>query len=55
MQHVFHPPARLPAWQGDDRRSRIVFITRDMDRKFLEESLASYREPAKRLEAMQKK
>ena len=55
VQHVFHPPARLPAWQGDDRRSRIVFITRDIDRKFLEESLASYREPAKRLEAMQKK
>jgi G3E family GTPase len=55
VQHVFHPPARLPAWPTDERRSRIVFITRDIDRKFLEESLASYREPAKRLEATPKK
>jgi G3E family GTPase len=52
VQHVFHPPARLPGWPSADRRSRLVFITRDMDRKFLEESLASYREPARRLEAM---
>lgn len=31
VQHVFHSPARLPAWPDDDRRSRIVFITRDLD------------------------
>ena len=49
VQHLFHPPARLPAWPGADRRSRIVFITRDIDRKFLEESLASYKDPARRL------
>ena len=54
VQHVFHPPARLPGWPSDDRRSRIVFITRDIDRKFLEESIASYREPAKRLDAAQR-
>ncbi len=28
VQHVFHPPARLPEWPGDDRRTRLVFITR---------------------------
>jgi G3E family GTPase len=52
VQHLFHPPARLPGWPGADRRSRIVFITRDIDRKFLEESLASYKDPAKRLAEM---
>jgi len=31
-QHVFHPPVTLDAWSGDDRRSRIVFITRNLER-----------------------
>lgn len=31
VQHVFHPPIRLDAWPSDDRRTRIVFITRDLD------------------------
>jgi G3E family GTPase len=28
VQHVFHPPVTLAAWPSDDRRSRLVFITR---------------------------
>jgi G3E family GTPase len=36
VQHIFHPPARLPAWSDDDRRSRIVFITRGIDRETIE-------------------
>jgi len=36
VQHVFHPPAALPAWPGADRRSRIVFITRDLGRAAVE-------------------
>jgi G3E family GTPase len=28
VQHVFHPPAWLARWPSDDRRSRIIFITR---------------------------
>jgi G3E family GTPase len=32
VQHIFHPPVRLPAWPDEDRRSRIVFITRGLDR-----------------------
>lgn len=36
VQHVFHPPVRLEAWPDDDRRSRIVFITRDLDRDTIE-------------------
>jgi G3E family GTPase len=30
VQHIFHPPATLDAWPGDDRRSRLVFITRNI-------------------------
>jgi G3E family GTPase len=31
VQHVFHPPTSLPSWPDDDRRTRLVFITCDMD------------------------
>jgi G3E family GTPase len=31
VQHIFHPPIELPAWPSDDRRTRIVFITRGLD------------------------
>jgi G3E family GTPase len=31
-QHLFHPPVTLESWSGDDRRSRIVFITRNLER-----------------------
>ncbi|MDB5602540.1 MAG: GTP-binding protein [Xanthobacteraceae bacterium] len=30
VQHVFHPPARLPRWPDADRRTRLVFVTRDL-------------------------
>jgi len=36
-QHVFHPPVTLEVWPSDDRRSRIVFIGRNLER----ESVAS--------------
>ncbi|MDR3495649.1 MAG: GTP-binding protein [Ancalomicrobiaceae bacterium] len=35
VQHVMHPPARLPAWPDADRRTRLVFITRDLDERFV--------------------
>ena len=31
VQHVFHPPVRLPRWPDGDARTRIVLITRDLD------------------------
>jgi len=31
VQHVLHPPASLPAWPDGDRRTRLVFITRDIE------------------------
>lgn len=30
VQHVFHPPVWLDAWPSDDKRTRIVFIVRDI-------------------------
>jgi len=30
VQHVFHPTARLERWPDEDRRTRLVFITRDL-------------------------
>jgi len=42
VQHLFHPPVVLPAWPGDDRRSRLVFITRDLDQEVLSKSLADF-------------
>jgi G3E family GTPase len=30
VQHVFHPPAQLDAWPDEDRRTRMVFIVRDV-------------------------
>jgi G3E family GTPase len=30
VQHVFHPPAQLAAWPDADRRTRMVFIVRDI-------------------------
>jgi len=38
VHHVFHPPVLLSTWTDDDRRSRIVFITRGLERAEVEES-----------------
>jgi G3E family GTPase len=36
VQHVFHPPVSLDAWPQGERRTRIVFILKDMDPGFVE-------------------
>lgn len=38
VHHVFHPPVRLDAWPDGDRRSRVVFITRDLPGAAIEQS-----------------
>ena len=35
IQKLFHPPAELAEWPSDDRRSRIVFITRNLDETYV--------------------
>jgi G3E family GTPase len=43
VQHMFHEPVLLPAWpEGDSRASRIVFITRDLDRATVEAGLLAF-------------
>jgi G3E family GTPase len=42
VQHVFHPPVLLPEWPSEDRRTRMVFITRDLPRETIETSLAAF-------------
>ncbi len=36
VQHVIHVPAILPAWPDADRRTRLVFIVKDLDKGFVE-------------------
>ena len=38
VQHLFHPPELLDAWPGSERNSRIVFITRDVERSAVEQT-----------------
>ncbi len=47
VQHLFHEPVLLPAWPpGDDRRSRLVFITRDLDRDTVAAGLRAFEQAA---------
>lgn len=48
VQHLFHPPVKLACWpEGDDRRSRLVFILRDLDRATVEKGLLAFAESAR--------
>ncbi len=42
VQHIVHPPVHLRRWPDADRRSRIVFIVRGLDRHRIERSLAVF-------------
>lgn len=39
VQHASHPPESLDSWPGDDRDTRIVFITHGLQRADLESTL----------------
>ncbi|SDC49709.1 CobW family GTP-binding protein [Belnapia rosea] len=47
VQHLFHPPAMLERWPDEDRRSRLVFILRDLDRATVEKGLMAFAESAR--------
>jgi G3E family GTPase len=47
VQHVVHTPEHLEAWPDEDRRSRIVFIVRGLEREPLEASLAAFNRAAR--------
>lgn len=40
VQHLFHPPVTLDAWPSGDRRTRLVFIVRDISEADLRGTLA---------------
>jgi G3E family GTPase len=40
VQHLFHPPVELERWPSADRRTRMVFITRNIDPEELRGTLA---------------
>jgi G3E family GTPase len=42
VQHVIHPVTTLDAWPSDDRRTRLVFITRDLPAGLIERTLAKF-------------
>ncbi len=47
VQHIFHPPARLDKWPDDDRRTRMVFITRDIAQAELEQLFKAFTDPVR--------
>ncbi len=50
VQHVFHPPAMLDEWPDADRRSKLVFITRNIERGTIERLFAAFTEQAREAE-----
>ena len=42
VQHVFHPPRELEGWPSEDRRTRLVFITRAIPRAVIESTLSKF-------------
>jgi G3E family GTPase len=46
VQHIVHPPTHLARWPDGDRRSRIVFIVRDLEQDLIERSLAAFHRQA---------
>jgi len=43
VQHLFHPPVELPSWPDEaDKRSKIVFITRDIGRQAIEDTFKAF-------------
>jgi G3E family GTPase len=41
VQHLFHPPIELAEWPSNDRQTRIVFITRGIERGTVENLFAA--------------
>jgi G3E family GTPase len=47
VQHVFHPPAWLEAWPDDDRTTRIVVISQELDAGWLQDLLEALEDEVK--------
>ena len=42
VQSIFHPPVRLAAWPDEDRRTRLVVITRDLGEDYVVRLFAAF-------------
>jgi len=42
VQHVLYPEAELDHWPKEDRRSRFVFIVRDLEPEFVNKVLRDF-------------
>ncbi len=42
VQKVLHPPIRLQAWPGTDRRTRLVMITKDISESYIRRLFAAF-------------
>ncbi|MBR1177171.1 GTP-binding protein [Bradyrhizobium sp. KB893862 SZCCT0404] len=42
VQHVFHPPSELSSWPSKERSTRLVFITRGIQRALIESTLSKF-------------
>lgn len=42
VQHILHPPFMMKRWPGKDRRTRLVFITRDIQEDALRDTLKMF-------------
>ncbi|HQZ45873.1 MAG TPA: GTP-binding protein [Usitatibacteraceae bacterium] len=42
VQHTLYPAAQLPSWPDADRRTRLVFIVRDLEESFVARTLESF-------------
>lgn len=42
VQHVFNRPRQLEAWPSSDRRTRLVFIVKNIDREVIERTLVKF-------------
>jgi G3E family GTPase len=49
VQHLFHPPVLLPQWPSEDRRTRMVFITRDLPQEAIEATLTAFEKAVEEL------
>ncbi|MDB5775159.1 MAG: cobalamin synthesis protein/P47K family protein [Herbaspirillum sp.] len=51
VQHIFHPTVELPEWPSADHSTRIVFITRDIERDLIERTFAAFNRTHKEVAA----
>lgn len=42
VQHMFHPPMLLESWPDEDHSSRLVFITRNLEKEMFEHTLEAF-------------